>query len=105
MTGRNAPQRPRTISPATNPQNAEAAYAYIDYMTSPEFYAEWAKAGGAPVTASMKAINELSANSLTRQVLTNPENLARLKFQGPLTDEQRQTYLDLWQETKAHFAQ
>jgi len=93
------------LSIPSNPPNAEAAYAYIDYITSPEFYSQWAKAGGAPVPASTKALNELSATSLTRQVLTNPENLKRLKFQGPLSDEQRQTYLDLWQETKAYFAQ
>jgi spermidine/putrescine transport system substrate-binding protein len=93
------------LSIPANPQNPDAAYAFIDYMTSPEFYAGWAKAGGAPVTASAKAINELSADSLTRQVLISPANLARLKFQGPLSDEQRQTYLDLWQETKAYFAQ
>jgi spermidine/putrescine transport system substrate-binding protein len=93
------------LSIPANPQNKEAAYAFIDYMTSPEFYAGWAKAGGAPVTASTKAINELSADSLTRQVLTTPDSIARLKFQGPLTDEQRQSYLDLWQETKAYYAQ
>ncbi|MGH6962172.1 MAG: ABC transporter substrate-binding protein, partial [Dongiaceae bacterium] len=93
------------LSIPTNAQNRDAAYAFIDYMTSAGFYGQWAKAGGAPVTASSTAINELSADSLTRHVLTDPANIARLKFQGPLSDEHRQSYLDLWQETKAYFAQ
>lgn len=93
------------LSIPTNPPNPEAALAFIDYMTSPDFYAGWAKAGGAPVTANAKAVEALSAESLTRQVLANPANVGRLKFQGPLSDETRQAWLDLWQETKAYFAQ
>jgi hypothetical protein len=42
---------------------------------------------------------------MTRQILATPEAIARLNFKGPLTDEQRQSYLDLWQETKAYFAE
>jgi len=93
------------LSVPTDPQNKDAAYAFIDYMTSADFYAGWAKAGGAPVTANAKALGALSSDSLTRQVLTAPENLPRLKFQGPLSDETRQSWLDLWEETKAYFAQ
>jgi spermidine/putrescine transport system substrate-binding protein len=93
------------LSIGTNAPNRDAAYAFIDYMTSAAFYGGWAEAGGAPVTASSKAIGALSAESLTRQVLTDPANLARLRFQGSLTDEQRQAYLDLWQETKAYYAE
>ncbi len=93
------------LSIPSNPPNPEAALAFIDYMISPEFYAGWAKAGGAPVTANAKAIDTLSADSLTRQVLANPANVERLKFQGPLTEETRQAWLDLWQETKAYFAE
>ncbi len=93
------------LSIPANAPNRDAAHAFIDYMTSAAFYGQWAKAGGAPVTASSTAINELSAESLTRHVLTDPANIARLKFQGPLSDEQRQSYLDLWQETKAYYAQ
>ena len=93
------------LSIAKDAPNRDAAYAFIDYMTSPAFYAGWAKAGGAPVTANAVAINELSADSLTRQVLGDPTTVARLRFQGPLSDEQRQAYLDLWEETKTYYAE
>ena len=83
----------------------QAAYAFIDYMIGKEFYAGWVKAGGAPVSANAKAIEELPDSSLTRQILATPDALKRLNFKGPLSDEQRQEYLDLWQETKAYFAE
>ncbi|MGF7161175.1 spermidine/putrescine transport system substrate-binding protein [Rhodoligotrophos appendicifer] len=85
--------------------NEKGAYAFINYLISPEFYAGWVKAGGAPVSANAKALEGLPASSLTRQVLSTPENLKRINFKGPISDEQRQDYLDLWQETKAYFAQ
>ncbi len=90
---------------AANPPNEKAAYAFINYMISKEFYAGWVKFGGAPVSANSKAVEDLPDSSLTRQILTKPDALKRLNFKGPLTDEQRQTYLDLWQETKAYFAE
>ncbi len=89
----------------TNPPNAKGAYAFMNYMISKEFYAGWVKIGGAPVSANSKAVEELPDSSLTRQVLTQPDAIKRLNFKGPLSDEQRQTYLDLWQETKAYFAE
>jgi hypothetical protein len=47
----------------------------------------------------------LPESSLTRKILATPEAIKRLNFKGPLSDEQRQAYLDLWQETKAYFAE
>lgn len=88
-----------------NPQNADAAYAFIDYMISAEFYGGWAKAGGAPVSANAKALENLSESSLTRQVLGKEENVARLRFQKPKTDAEQQAWLELWQETKAYYAE
>lgn len=90
---------------ATDAPNEAGAYAFIDYMISKEFYAGWVKAGGAPVSANAKAMEELPESSLTRQILAKPDVLQRLNFKGPLSDEQRQTYLELWQETKAYFAE
>jgi spermidine/putrescine transport system substrate-binding protein len=90
---------------AADAPNEKAAYAFIDYMIGKEFYAGWVKAGGAPVSANAKAIEELPDSSLTRQILATPDALKRLNFKGPLSDEQRQEYLDLWQETKAYFAE
>lgn len=85
--------------------NLDQAYAFIDYLISPEFFAEWTKAGGAPVAGNTVAVGQLSDSSLTKKVLTEPEALKRLNVKGNLTDEQRQAMLDLWQETKAFYAQ
>lgn len=93
------------LSIPTNPPNRDAAYAFIDYLISADFYAGWAAAGGAPVAANGKAVGALAEGSLTRQVLGDPANVGRLKFSGPLSDETRQAWLDLWQETKAYFAE
>jgi spermidine/putrescine transport system substrate-binding protein len=83
----------------------EAALAFIDYLIGKEFYAQWAKAGGAPVAANAAAVGELSADSLTRQVLGDPKVISRLHFEAPISEEQRQKYVELWEETKAYFAQ
>lgn len=93
------------ISIAKDAPNREAALAFTDYLISTEFYGQWAAAGGAPVSANVKALDELAAGSLTRQVLASPEAMARIHFFGPLSDETRQQYLELWQETKAYFAE
>lgn len=93
------------ISIAKDAPNVDGAEAFINYMVSAPFYEGWVKVGGAPVSANQKAIEQLPESSLTRTVLTTPEALPRINFKGPLTDAQRQSYLDLWQEVKASFAQ
>ena len=93
------------LTVATNAPNEKAANAFINYMISKSFYAGWVKAGGAPVSANAKAMEQVPESSLTRQILATPENLKRINFKGPLSEEQRQAYLDLWQETKAYFAE
>jgi spermidine/putrescine transport system substrate-binding protein len=81
------------------------ADAFIDYLISKQFYHTWVQAGGAPVSANSAAIADLPEASVTRTVLTTPESMARINFKNPLSDEQRQSYLNLWQETKAYFAE
>lgn len=83
----------------------QAASAFVDYLISKGFYDGWVKAGGAPISANAEAMEGLPPTSLTRKILATPENMKRINFKGPLTEEQRQAYLDLWQETKAYFAQ
>jgi hypothetical protein len=61
--------------------NLAQAYAFIDFLISPEFFAEWNKAGGAPVAANTVAVQSLSENSLTRKILTEPEALKRLNVE------------------------
>lgn len=93
------------LSIAANAPDAKAAYAYIDFLISPEFYDLWGKAGGAPVPSNNAAVDRLPDTSLTKQVLTKPEALKVLRVKGILSDDDRQAILDLWQETKAYYAQ
>jgi spermidine/putrescine transport system substrate-binding protein len=93
------------LSIPTNPQNPAGAYAFVDYMISTDFYGGWAQAGDAPVSANSAAVEALAESSLTRQVLGNEDNLARLRFQQPKTEEQQQAWLELWEETKAYYAE
>lgn len=84
--------------------NRDAAHKFIDYMISRGFYQLWVEKGGAPISANAEAVNDLPDSSPTRKMLSDPETVGRINFKGPLSEEQRQAYLDLWQETKAHFA-
>ncbi len=96
--------RDAVVIPADAP-NPDAAYAFLNYLTSAEFYGDWAEAGGAPVTANQDAVGALSEDSMTRQVLTDPENVDRLHFGRPMDDGKREQYLELWQETKAYYGE
>jgi spermidine/putrescine transport system substrate-binding protein len=93
------------LSIAANAPNPAGAYAFIDFLISPEFYAAWNTAGGAPVAANTVAVAQLSDSSLTKQVLTQADALKRLHVKGIISDEQRQAILDLWEETKAYYAE
>ena len=81
--------------------NRDAAKAFINYMIDPEFYVRWA-AEGAPVSANAAAAGALPADSFNRVTLGDPEVVARVQFMQPLSDETRETYLELWQELKAN---
>ena len=93
------------LSIAAGAPDINAAYAFIDFLISPEFYAAWGAAGGAPVPSNTTAVGQLPDNSLTKQVLTQPDALKHLRVKGILSDDERQAVLDLWEETKAYYAQ
>jgi len=93
------------LSIAAGAPDLNAAYAFIDFLISPDFYAAWGTAGGAPVPSNTAAVGQLADNSLTKQVLTQPDALKRLRCKGILSVDQRQAVLDLWEETKAYYAQ
>lgn len=78
----------------------EAAAQFIDWMIDPEFYVKW-DLEGAPTSANAKAIEALPDTSFNKQVVADPDLLARVQFQAPLSDEDRETYLKLWQALKA----
>lgn len=82
-------------------KNVEGAHAFIDYMISPDFYIEWDQKVGAPVSANQEAVAGLDESAFNRAVLGNPAVAARIQFQKPVSDENREKYLQLWQELKA----
>ena len=50
-------------------------------------------------------MNQLPEDAFNRTVLGNPEATANLQFMAPLSDETRETFLEIWEETKAYYAQ
>ena len=93
------------LSIATDAPNSEAAHQFIDYMVSPEFYVRWDTEVGAPASANGVANGQLPEDAFNRSVLGNPDTVARLHFMAPLSDAQRQDFLEVWEEVKAQFTQ
>ncbi len=93
------------LTVATNAPNAEAALAFIDFMVDPEFYVKWDNDVGAPASANGKANAMLPEDAMNRKVLGDAETLKRVHFMAPMTDEQRKSYQELWDEVKTSFAQ
>ena len=82
-------------------KNVDAAHAFIDFMISPEFYVAWDRKVGAPVSANQKAVAGLDESAFNRAVLGDPKVAARIQFQEPVSEENREKYLKVWQELKA----
>ncbi len=78
----------------------DAAHAFINWMIDPAFYVKWA-AEGAPASANAKAAAALPDDAFNKRILGDPEVVARVQFQRPVSDENREAYLALWQELKA----
>ena len=78
----------------------EAAHQFIDWMIDPEFYVKWA-AEGAPASANAKAAAALPDDAFNKRILGDPEVVARVQFQRPVSDENREKYLEMWQGLKA----
>jgi spermidine/putrescine transport system substrate-binding protein len=83
-------------------KNVAGAEAFINYMIDPGFYVEWNTKVGAPVSANTKAVEALPEDTFNRKVMGSPEVAKRIQFQGPVTDEQREKYLAMWQELKVN---
>ncbi len=84
----------------TGSDNVEGAQAFINYMLDPGFYVEWVTKVGAPVSANEKALAALPDDAFNRAVMGDPALAERIQFQEPVTDEQREAYLAMWQEIK-----
>jgi spermidine/putrescine transport system substrate-binding protein len=83
-------------------KNVEGAQAFINYMIDPAFYVEWDNKVGAPVSANTKAVAGLPADAFNRTVMGDPVVAARIQFQAPVSDADREKYLQLWQELKVN---
>ncbi len=80
--------------------NVEGAEAFINYMIEPDFYVEWVTKVGAPVSANDKALAALPEDAFNRAVMGDPAVAERIQFQAPITDAQREAYLEVWQALK-----
>jgi spermidine/putrescine transport system substrate-binding protein len=88
------------LSVSAASQHSDAAYAFIDYMISPEFYVKWAD-DGAPASANAVAAAALPDDAFNRRILGDKDIVARVQFMRPITDEKREEYLQIWQGLKA----
>jgi spermidine/putrescine transport system substrate-binding protein len=89
---------------AAGAPNVDGAHQFIDYMVDPKFYIEWATKVGAPASANPKANEQLPADDMGRVIHGDQAAIDRLQFMAPLSDEERQSYSDMWTEVKAEFS-
>lgn len=87
----------------TDAPNVEGAHKFIDYMVSQEFYSKWAEVGP-PASANNKAMQALPDSDPSKAFYLDQQNVDRLQFMAPLSDEERQSFSDLWAEVKTEFA-
>ena len=92
------------LAVASSAPNLSGAHEFINYMVDPTFYVQWATTVGAPASANTKANEQLPADDVGRQIHGDQAAIKRLQFMAPLTDEERQTFSDMWTEVKAEFA-
>lgn len=88
------------LSVPSSSEHKDAAHAFIDWMVSPDFYVKW-DAEGAPATSNTRAAAALPESSFNRRVLGDPATVAKVQFMKPVSDENREVYLKLWQDLKA----
>ena len=86
------------LSIATGAPNPDGAHAFIDFMDSADFYVKWDTDVGAPASANNDAMAQLPADAFNRVAFADPTVGERLQFMGPIPDDRRQQYLDLWSE-------
>lgn len=92
-----------TLAVPAASRKKEAAAAFINYLLDPGFYVEWATKIGAPAAANAAAMASLPADDLSKAV-HSPNHLKTMQVQGPLSDEQRSAFTELWAEVKASYA-
>jgi len=89
-----------TLAIPQGAKNVAAAEAFINFMISPHFYAQWYNSVGAPASANPQAIAALPEDAFVRVVMGDPENRARIQFRLPVPEEKERQYLEMWQQLK-----
>lgn len=86
---------------ATDAPNAAAAYAWIDFMLSEDFFVRWDTEVGAPMSASDAVLAALPETSCAKTTMSDPTIVDRLHFFAPVSAETREAWNLLWQEVRA----
>ncbi|MCE5207282.1 MAG: extracellular solute-binding protein [Chloroflexi bacterium] len=81
--------------------NREAAYKFIDYMLSANFYVKWDTEVGAPAPTSQTTLDQLPEGAFNRDVMGNPEVVARLVWMETVPEDARQEWNQMWEEVKS----
>jgi spermidine/putrescine transport system substrate-binding protein len=81
--------------------NKAAAYKFIDYMLSSDFYIRWDTEVGAPAPTSQESVDLLPEDAFNRAVMGDEEVVARLFWMETLTAQERQDWNQNWEEVKA----
>jgi spermidine/putrescine transport system substrate-binding protein len=84
---------------ASESDNVDLAYAFVDWMISKDFQYNWA-AGGGPAPVNQKAAEEIDPE-YAKSAAMDEESLNRLYFMEYRTDEVKRTWNELWTEVKA----
>lgn len=81
--------------------NVAAAYKWIDFMLSEEFFVRWDTEVGAPMSASDVVLAALPETSCAKTTMGDPTIVQRLHFFAPVSPETREEWNLLWQEVRA----
>ena len=81
--------------------NRAAAYAFLDYMISSQFYVKWDTEVGAPAPTSQESLDQLPEGAFNRDVMGNEEIVGRLSWMETVPEDARQAWNQMWEEVKA----
>ena len=86
---------------AKDAPNMEAAYKFINYMISPEFFVKWDTEVGSPAPTSQAVLDQLPEDAFNRTVMGDEEIVGRLTWMETVPQEDREAWNQMWEEVKA----
>lgn len=86
---------------AKDAPNREAAYKFIDYMISADFYVKWDTEVGAPTPTNQDTLDQLPEDAFNRVVMGDPEVVERLFWMETVPEADRKQWNQVWEEVKA----